>query len=57
MDMHNVIKSGEIIYINFIHEGMTSLGILPEDIYPYHLFVRGLEGLKFNTCIRVFLQA
>ena len=31
-------KSGEMLYINFIHTGMTSLGLSPEEIYPDNFF-------------------
>ena len=31
-------KIGKILYINFIHEGMISIGISPEDINPDNYF-------------------
>ena len=33
-----VRKSGKLISINFLHEGMSTIGIYPEGINPQNLF-------------------
>ena len=32
------VKSGEIIYITFLHAGMVSLGLYPEELGTHNLF-------------------
>ena len=42
-------KSGELIFIPFIHADMSTIGILPEDISPGHFFFQWTGGTKNAT--------
>ena len=37
-------KSGELIYTTFLHTGMVSLGLYPEEIDPDNIFFQWKSG-------------
>ena len=47
-------SSGELLYIEFLHYGMCTIGIYPEDIVSEISTFSGFPETKFNTCIRSF---
>ena len=42
--------------INFLHVGMSTLGIYPEDIYPKHLFFQWLWSTKMKRIYQRLLK-
>ena len=47
-------KSVELIYITFIHAGIYTLGIYPEELVPDLFSFSGPPERKFNACIKNF---
>ena len=47
-------SSGELLYITFLHAGLSALVLYHEELDPGFFTFSGLPEQKFNSCIRIF---
>ena len=50
------VRSGELIYIKFLHSGLSTIGLYPEEFDPENFYFQRPLRIKCNTCIRGFLN-
>ena len=47
------VRSGELLYTNFIHAGLSTIELYPEDIDIENFYFRWAARTKYNACIRI----
>ena len=48
------VRSGEVLYTNFLHAVISTLGLYPQEIVLKFSTFSGLPELKYNTYIKGF---